>query len=88
MVPPKYEIEISSDKDLIKELTVAAPQNCPSNICISLSATELISIEPKNNQIQSKSVSQKLSELDDLRKKGLITQKDYDAKKSELLKSM
>jgi len=86
MVPPKYEIEISSDRDLIKELTIAAPQNCPSNICISSNTADSIPIVSKNNQNQS--VSQRLSELDDLRKKGLITQKDYDSKKSELLKSM
>jgi hypothetical protein len=86
MVPPKYEIEISGDKDLIKELTVAAPQNCPSNICITSNTADLTPINSKSSQNQS--VSQKLSELDDLRKKGLITQKDYDIKKNELLKSM
>jgi hypothetical protein len=88
MVPPKYEIEISSDKDLIKELTVAAPQNCPSTICITTNTAELIPVSSSKNQNQSQTVSQKLSELDDLRKRGLITQKDYDIKKSELLKSM
>jgi hypothetical protein len=86
MVPPKYEIEISGDKDLIKELTVAAPQNCPLNICITSNTADLTPINSKVNQNQS--VSQKLSELDDLRKRGLITQKDYDIKKNELLKSM
>ncbi len=88
MVPPKYEIEISSEKDLIKELTIAAPQNCPPNICITASSSDLVPVGAKSNQVQSQSVSQKLSELDDLRKKGLITQKDYDIKKNEILKSM
>jgi hypothetical protein len=88
LVPPKYEIEVSSDRELIKELNVAAPQNCPSNICITTNTAELIPVGSQKNQIQSQTVSQKLSELDDLRRRGLITQKDYDIKKSELLRSM
>jgi hypothetical protein len=86
--PAKYEIEISNDRDIIKELNVAAPQSCPSNICINTNTSDLIPVNVPKNQIQLQTVSQKLSELDDLRKRGLITQKDYDIKKSELLKSM
>lgn len=88
MVPPKYEIEISGDRDLIKELNIAAPQNCPPSICVASITADFISVSAQKNQSQSQTVSQKLSELDDLRKRGLITQKDYDIKKSELLKSM
>ncbi len=36
----------------------------------------------------SKTTTQKIEELNGLLKKGLITQKEYDAKKTELLKSM
>lgn len=36
----------------------------------------------------SSSIANKLSELNELKTKGLITQKDYDLKKAELLKSM
>jgi hypothetical protein len=36
----------------------------------------------------SKTIAQKIEELNGLLKKGLITQKEYDAKKAELLKSM
>lgn len=36
----------------------------------------------------SRSVAQRLEELNGLLKKGLITQKEYDSKKSELLKAM
>ncbi|HUY15357.1 MAG TPA: SHOCT domain-containing protein [Terriglobia bacterium] len=34
------------------------------------------------------SVEQRLEQLDELLKKGLITRKDYDAKKAEILKSL
>jgi hypothetical protein len=36
----------------------------------------------------SKSVAQRIEELNGLLKKGLITQKEYDSKRAELLKSM
>lgn len=88
LVPPKYEIEVSNDRDMIKELNIAAPQNCPPSICVASNIADFISVSAQKNQSQSQTVSQKLSELDDLRKRGLITQKDYDIKKSELLKSM
>ena len=88
LIPPKYEIEISNDRELIKELNVAAPQNCPSNICVLTSQTETMPISSTKQQNQSITASQKLSELDELRKKSLITQKDYDNKKSEILKGM
>lgn len=87
MSPPKYEMEISNDREMIKELNVAAPQNCPPNICITtaqVSETSAVTTQP----IQKQTASQKLIELDDMRKKGLITQKDYDTKKNEILKGM
>jgi hypothetical protein len=76
--PPKYEMEISTDRDLIRELEVAAPQSCPSNICVTTSPASISSINAKD----------KLSELNEMRKKGLISQKEYDTKKTEILKSM
>lgn len=36
----------------------------------------------------SQSASQKLRDLNEMQKQGLITQKDYDAKKAEILKAM
>lgn len=87
MSPPKYEIEISNDREMIKELNVAAPQSCPPNICITtaqVGETSAVTTQP----IQKQTASQKLIELDDMRKKGLITQKDYDIKKNEILKGM
>ena len=86
MSPPKYEMEISNDRDMIKELNVAAPQTCPSNICITTQSTETPTLNTQT--VQKQTASQKLTELDDMKKKGLITQKDYDIKKSEILKGM
>jgi hypothetical protein len=88
LVPPKYEIEISNDRELIKELNIAAPQSCPSNICVLTAQTETVQVSTPKQISQPTTVSQKLSELDELRKKGLITQKDYDNKKTEVLKGM
>jgi hypothetical protein len=86
--PPKYEIEVSNDRELIKELNIAAPQSCPSNICVLTAEVDSAQVSEQKKQSQAPSASQKLSELDELRKKGLITQKDYDLKKTEILKSM
>lgn len=36
----------------------------------------------------SKSIAQRIEDLNDLQKKGLITQKEYDSKRTELLKAM
>jgi hypothetical protein len=88
LVPPKYEIEISNERELIKELNIAAPQSCPSSICVLTAQTETVQVSTPKQISQPTTVSQKLSELDELRKKGLITQKDYDNKKTEVLKGM
>ena len=79
--PPKYELEISSERDLIKELDIAAPQSCPPTICVSVNAAT-ISQKPISN------TKDRLADLNELKKKGLITQKDYDEKKVEILKGM
>jgi hypothetical protein len=79
--PPKYEIEISNDRDLIKELEVAAPQSCPPIICVSVSSAP-VAQKPSSN------TKDRLADLNELKKKGLITQKDYDIKKAEILKNM
>jgi hypothetical protein len=48
--------------------------------------------EPSKSPIPSKdnlpNPAKRLEELNDLFKKGLITQKEYDAKKAEILKSL
>jgi hypothetical protein len=79
--PPKYELEISSERDLIKELDIAAPQSCPPTICVSVSAVP-VTQKPISN------TKDRLADLNELKKKGLITQKDYDEKKAEILKGM
>lgn len=42
----------------------------------------------QNEKSSSSTIANKLLELNELKTKGLITQKDYDSKKAELLKSM
>lgn len=79
--PPKYELEISNERDLIKELDIAAPQSCPPTICVSVSAAP-VTQKPNSN------TKDRLADLNELKKKGLITQKDYDEKKAEILKGM
>lgn len=81
IAPPKYEIEVSNDRDLIRELNIAAPQSCPPTICVSVSAAP-VAQKPITN------TKDRLADLNELKKKGLITQKDYDEKKAEILKGM
>ena len=84
--PPKYEIEVSNERDVIKELDIAAPQSCPSNICVSSNTPTVSALkQPSAAAING---AERLSDLNDMRKKGLISQKDYDIKKNEILKSM
>ncbi len=86
--PPKYEMEISKDRDLIKELVVAAPQSCPANICIAANASIPSQSDQPKVAGKSSSVKNKLGDLNELKRKGLITQQDYDIKKAEILKNM
>jgi hypothetical protein len=88
--PPKYEIEIGTDRNLIKELEVAAPQSCPSNICVTSDSPVSSAMQKPQTNSQGSSVNSqsRLNDLNELRRKGLITQQDYDLKKAEILKSM
>ena len=88
--PPKYEMEIGTDRDLIKDLEIAAPQSCPSSICIASDSQSLSATQKPQTNSQGLSISSqaRLNDLNELRRKGLITQQDYDLKKAEILKSM
>lgn len=83
-------MEIGTDRDLIKELEVAAPQSCPSNICIASDSPNPSTTQKPQMNSQGSNVSSqsRLNDLNELRRKGLITQQDYDLKKAEILKSM
>lgn len=85
IAPPKYEIEISSERDLIRELDIVAPQSCPPALCASTSASL---VRQQATSSQNTNTKDKLADLNELKKKGLITQKDYDVKKAEILKNM
>jgi hypothetical protein len=85
IAPPKYEIEISGERDLIKELEIATPQSCPPAICVPVGAAL---VKQQSASYQNANTKDKLADLNELKKKGLITQKDYDIKKAEILKNM
>lgn len=74
------------DKSVLRQpLSPVAPQSCPSTLCITplAGATSTSSGSPQISQ-----GADRLNELNELRKKGLITNADYEAKKSVILKSM
>ena len=61
------------------------------NLNRALNASEgsnLISSEKTEPNISKQSIETRLIELKKLQENGLITQKDYDNKKTEILKSM
>ncbi len=69
---------------LRQPINPVAPQNCPNTLCvIPLAAASSVA-----NQPQGLKGVDRLNDLDNLRKKGLITQQDYDAKKAIILKEM
>lgn len=51
-------------------------------------ASNATTVAIQNEKSSSSTIASKLLELNELKTKGLITQKDYDSKKAELLKSM
>lgn len=51
-------------------------------------ASNTTTVAVQNEKSSSSTIASKLLELNELKTKGLITQKDYDSKKAELLKSM
>lgn len=74
----KYYVKTLSLGELIK------PEGLPSPAPAILTPAPIQSITPINNI----NPADKLEQLDSLRKRGLITQKDYDAKKAEILKNL
>ncbi len=60
-------------------------QRVPQNVSAQTGAAPLSTNQIKDN---SPNPAKRLEELSDLFKKGLITQKDYDTKKAEILKSL
>jgi hypothetical protein len=81
-------------------LNVVSPQNCPPTICISglslsqapitrnSSPNSTSSASPLTQNSQGNTPTQRLKELNELRKNGLITNADYEAKKASILKEM
>ena len=69
---------------LRQPINPVAPQNCPSSLCVTPLGGASSSTKPP----QGLRSEDRLNDLDNLRKKGLITQQDYDAKKAIILKEM
>ena len=74
----KYYVKTLSLGELIK------PDGLPGQVLTRAPQA----IEQPSNLSPNVSPVDKLGQLDDLKKRGLITQKDYDAKKTEILKSL
>jgi hypothetical protein len=69
---------------LRQPINPVAPQNCPNTLCV----IPLAAASGAANPPQGLKGADRLNDLDNLRKKGLITQQDYDAKKAIILKEM
>ena len=87
----------SVDKSALRNNNYVATQSCPESICITKTASITTQAAPVSKVVpgtssggtaQQGTASQKLRELNDLLKNGLITQKDYDLKKASILKDM
>ncbi len=74
----KYYVKTLSLGELIK------PEGLPGSAAVIPTPTPI----PSTTRINHINPADKLEQLDALKKRGLITQKDYDAKKAEILKNL
>ncbi len=81
------KIEINAYRQRYNRLNILASEKKCSFVEVATDA-QLEKESEKKASESSKTTLQKIEELNALLKKGLITQKEYDAKKSELLKAM
>ena len=97
LVAGPYTTVVSVDKSAIRNSNYVAVQSCPDSVCVTSAAspssqttsiTKSITSQPSGAIVQQGSATQKLKELNELLKNGLITQKDYDLKKASILKDM
>jgi hypothetical protein len=80
----EFVLIANSTKNISSELSVITSHSADSKLTPSSQASSM-----PNQPLQSENNSvKKLELLNDLLKKGLINQKDYEAKKAEILKSM
>lgn len=69
---------------LRQPINPVAPQSCPNTLCVTPLAGASISTPPP----QTLKGADRLVELNDLRKRGLISNSEYEAKKALILKDM
>ena len=93
------EVNRIDRSSIAQPLNIVSPQNCPPSICVAglslekvqgqaiSSSTATPSATQKQNS-QGATPSQRLKDLNELRKNGLITNADYDSKKAIILKEM
>jgi hypothetical protein len=73
------------DRNVLRQpINPVAPQSCPSSLCV----TPLMGASSKAVTPEVIKGADRLLELNELRKKGLITNADYEAKKAAILKAM
>lgn len=72
------------DRNALKQpINPVAPQSCPATLCVTPLAGASSPVTP-----QVLKGADRLNDLNDLRKKGLITNSEYEAKKAIILKGM
>ena len=81
------KIEINAYRQRYNRLNILATEKKCSFAEVATDAQIAQGLD-KQSAEGSKNVTQKLEELNQLLKKNLITQKEYDAKRAEILKSM
>jgi Short C-terminal domain len=91
-----YEVSYGKDDRVDQVITLIQPANTASqpnqsNVPPAFREQQSSVDTPASQQAISNPLpnpADKLEQLDQMRKKGLITQKDYDAKKAEILKTL
>jgi len=92
-----YEVSYGKDDRVDQVISLIQPANTATSPSQSnvppafreqapAAETAQLSLQPASSPMPNP--ADKLEQLDQMKKKGLITQKDYDAKKAEILKSL
>jgi hypothetical protein len=93
------EVNLIDRSSITQPLNIVSPQNCPPSVCVAglsigqvqgqpLPAPVAASSPTQKQNSQSATPSQRLKDLNELRKNGLITNADYESKKASILKEM
>lgn len=93
------EVNRIDRSSITQPLNIVSPQSCPPSICVAglslgqaqsqpASSPSATSSSTQKQSAQGATPSQRLKDLNELRKNGLITNADYESKKATILKEM